>query len=121
MKEIKELSEVLHLYLQQKCLVKTVSEAAQQYLAKEGAIVNIDPITLQCVYEKHLTVSPILRRLSSMTEEERNEVAKLVPSDENPLWVKSIAVVTLWYLKNGFWIFGDDAFEKGLIIDADGK
>lgn len=140
MKEIKELSEVIHLYLGCECMVKYKFD-------REKKSKIIAPLLHELLSEAEYC-RPIVRRLSSMTEDIARELLK----DETTLQIKSIDIkganaggfygggfvwfddnnvshVFLWnkltpdqfvyLLSKGFWLFSNDAFEQGLIIDAD--
>lgn len=85
---------------------------------------------------------PCLRKLSSITEEEAIELARLVAVSDEFINVKAIRMadgdlIVQWkydsynatgekvwsaeqfhyLLSRGFWLFGDEAFDKGLIIE----
>lgn len=62
-------------------------------------------------------VKPILRRLKNMTEKERSEFLVINNSRHNKEQCE--ANNTIWLMKHGFWLFGDDWFDEGLILDAD--
>lgn len=71
-----DIKDYLHLYLGQNAKVIFVSEAAEPHLAKLGSVVLIDTITLcLCDTSDDFNVKPILRPLSSMTEEEAEQIA----------------------------------------------
>jgi hypothetical protein len=63
-------------------------------------------------------VKPHLRQLSdrNMTEDERREWHT---RRQRKGWMPGVdADNTSWLIKQGFWLFGDDWFTEGLIIDA---
>lgn len=98
-------------------------------------------------YVEYNLVKPVLSRLSDMTEEDANRflhnkgfktynwvnVVKVwdhcirytftYPSssrkrEDSVRFDSSSPNDMLWLIKNGYWIFGDEAFDQGLIIDA---
>lgn len=66
-------------------------------------------------------VQPILRRLSDMTREERTtaNIWTLLP-DKYPSHPTGFLTPAEFHalISRGFWLFGDEAFEQGIIIDA---
>lgn len=69
----------------------------------------------------------ILRRLSDMTEEEMKECGNLdydFSGTELDVWEWNSFNTLLsakqfdWLIKKDFWLFGDEAFDNGIIIDA---
>lgn len=125
MKEIKELSEVpLHLYLG--CEVVTDSGLTGTLIQYnlEYQLCKIIISGGQDV-SKHISEIKLRsRRLSSMTEEEKKEAHDIYYVDKIQLLaIMDVAHFELcrYLLSKGFWLFSNDAFEKGLIIDANAK
>lgn len=111
-------------------------------LHSKGILHSIDRLG-KCVIDFHDNgrtvliheVKLILRRLSSMTEEEKHELMKirLLEEDYNYLvttmgrfkiYTDAILPLTqyspeefIWYLQNRFWLFDQSYFEKGIIIE----
>lgn len=73
----------------------------------------------------------ILRRLEDITEEECIEMYNVEYNDSNPdaakvrlvkHWINPLQICLTpkqlhYLLQKGFWLFGNEAFDKGLIID----
>lgn len=111
-----------------------------QYCIYEG-MVNPRKMTgswMQSLIDKGITVKPILRKLESMTEEEGKEFVNIGVLDNGRKFrditkyavhffdrrsYGAIEFSTLhpqhfhYLLSRGFWVFGDDWFDEGLIID----
>lgn len=73
-------------------------------------------------------VKPILKRLSDMTEEDMEEIwhaeepnAILEMVSQSGTKVRKVVLAPeriKFLLSKGYWLFGDEAFDNGLIIDA---
>lgn len=139
MKEIKELSEVMHLYLG----CEVYDSQLNEYGILSGVSANGHHQITGSGHGTTYTQSPEfiklrLRRLSSMTEEEARKLIELRGYPEVTNIQFQNGGVTFdhpgfntyinfegfnpgqfsYLLSKGFWLFGDDAFEKGLIIDT---
>lgn len=116
--EKKDIKQFLHLYVGCECETDSGIKGKLITINSEAgiAVIRIGEGLGQTVSKLYSEVTPILRPLSSMTEEEREDVGNLVGKGEHPLWVKSIATVTKWYLDRGFDIF--QLIEQGLAIDS---
>jgi hypothetical protein len=122
------IKEVLHLYLG----CKFVMRIRDTDTLTSPIHFSVD--ALKATYatnQDKITPILLLRRLSSMSEEEAreiwdstmertgykyNHVDRLLASCNR---IEVIAPVIPELLKRGFWLFSPDAFDKGLIIDRD--
>lgn len=107
-----KLEDVLHFYIGQKARIEFVVEKAKQFLAKEGSVVTIDPITIQLCLEESLKISPILRPLSSMTEGEHKHAKSINIMDA---WVRD-AERTRYLCSIGIDLF--NLIDNNLAIDS---
>ena len=123
MKE-KKLSDYLHLYLGCEFKIQYISDRFKAHtISKPNDVRILTPTILYLIQEGDIVIKPILRRLSSMTEEEAIEFDILIP------WTSTLTGKRSWnsvrfpsrhlpeVFKKGFWLFGDDWFDEGLIID----
>ncbi len=133
------IAPYLHLYLGQ-----------QAYWSIEGAKSTYHKVIDYDMLQDADYITPILKRLSDMTEEDAKEyfelptTAEIIDVDrrESSVWFSyrdpkfaiedgyfhsSVGISEndrltsdqfIFLLKKGYWLFGDEAFDKGLIIDA---
>lgn len=115
---MEDVREVLHLYLGQQFVMKITNPMSfDEYTAP----MTFEVTALRAAYDKgdnHIDPILVLRRLDSMTEEELNYApeftAMQIPVNAGLFTPLEI----VWLLSKGFWLFGDSAFDKGLIIDS---
>jgi hypothetical protein len=159
----KKLSDYLHFYLGCDCFTDS---------GMKGSLIQVNSKSLLCrlvinkagqdISKPIKEVKPTLRRISSMTEEEKKDLFAFIfrrpfpdsgrilffdkaTTQSDPRYVLMTGVerlgiemngtvwadsdlhnykhnqhaVTAWLLKKGFWLFGDDWFTAGIIIDKD--
>lgn len=112
----KDINDYLHLYLGRSCLV--VSTIGGYDFPSVDTKITLTPLVLMQHHEKRMSVKPILRRLSYMTEEEANELEwyyPIQPNDENTWFDNLNAQDILPLLKHGFDLFG--LIDAGLAIE----
>ncbi len=107
-----DIREVLHLYLGCECLYGIKAPIpGKKFILTVG--------TLFWAIDRIEQFTPILSRLSDMTEEDAKQSRELFDrlNEAGKLNGEIEAERTVWALSKGYWLFGDEAFDKGLIID----
>lgn len=137
-----QVKDYLKYYIGQKCQLIEEGEEAKKF--------TLTAYNFNYYREWHHLIKPELRRLSSITEEEVQQIAKMeglvnVNAEKYKAWWQlqddsyTIRIcfwgeielmkdgricrlgkqfpITHYLLSRGFWLFGDEAFEKGLIIE----
>jgi len=127
---MKDIKEFLHLYLGQRVIFNDAKHENQidtlAYMNNLGDCGGHE-------YEwQAKNCQPILKRLSDMSEDDAIDIYKSDFDGNNSKYgeqsnrymknyvyqnLKDYKVVAL-LLKKGYWLFGDEAFESGLIIDS---
>lgn len=118
-----DIKSVIHLYIGCDCEIQPFDiKYRAKFLGIDYPNVRVrTPGDLASTeyHNERIKFKLIVRRLSSMTEEERSEYELLSPpyfsGDER---MKINAWGTAYLLSKGFWLFGDDAFDEGLVIEA---
>jgi hypothetical protein len=124
--ENKQLSIALYMKYYIGCIIEIYNLNAESYkriLTPERFSVNPSDWT---------NIKPILRSLKSMTDEEKIEFCNIGRcdekwSDKDKIWWLNLSLINSkhiiispeefhWLVKKGFWLFGNEYFEKGLII-----
>jgi hypothetical protein len=128
---MKDIKEVLHLYLYCQC-----------QLQGDDHVKTFTLTTYNLNYYRAWIseIRPILKRLSDMSEEDAISIAEILGGashltrDSQIHQVKELLtdihhkqtnvpgyrwmMLTVFLLKKGYWLFGDEAFDQGLIIDS---
>lgn len=124
---MKDIREVLYLYLGNEVLCDDL------YIFKLTGILpsEVEPKRTIAIVKNDKDVETsefyieevklILKRLSDMTEEDMKELnwsaqelAHAVSQKRHPSFYNTEFI---YLLKKGYWLFGDEAFDQGLIID----
>lgn len=110
----KKIKDYLHLYLGCEAIITDVrNDAPDEHWAAIGNRITIDTSFLHYISEGWISVKPILRKLSDMTEQENKELKKIKHSD---VFIIKNAEITQWLLSKHFDLF--NLIESGLAIDA---
>lgn len=122
------IKEVIHFYLG--CDIQHTNKNGTFIL--KLVVVDMQSGSCTCthqVVDKHPAtwsyslddIKPIVRKLSDMTEKERgyavSPMAYGLKSMTGDLQLLQAAHVTAYLLSRSFWLFGDEAFTEGLVID----
>lgn len=114
---MEDISEYLHLYLGCECKGEGLMIYKLSGITKDCKGNNryflLDSMVNTCV---DVEFKPILRRIDSMTKEEKI-IYKVRPIPSNMTLYQWAGAQSFNLIKAGFWLFGDEAFEKGLIIE----
>lgn len=121
---MRDIRQYLHLYIG--CQVEAIVHYQTTSRRVQGKLVGVDngiPILrLKDINGiewdndyKTNEITLILRPLSSMTEEERNELRALQPAGEDMFWVKNLGIPAFYMLSKGFDLFG--LIDSGLAIE----
>lgn len=113
----KDIKDYLHLYLGCELSINgNIYRLRSVDLTKKWIAFNADGYYGNPIKTNLGTnVKPILRKLSSMTEEERNELRSLQPAGEDMFWLKNLGMPAHFLLSRGFDLFG--LIEEGLAIE----
>jgi hypothetical protein len=140
---MKEIKDFLPYYLNvADVIIDSVTDQFKTHFGHApGHKTQLGPMLYAIVLEGHIVVKPILRKLNSMTEEELlksanilgtcthlSDYAKIAQAKEllttNRLYnhqtnLPGIAWIRLthYLTQQGIWLFGDEAFDNGLILE----
>jgi hypothetical protein len=122
---MKDIKEVLHLYLYCQC-----------QLQGDDHVKTFTLTTYNLNYYRAWIseIKPILKRLSDMSEEDADEcyydvmngqraVTNTIYAITNSSFFPSTNIFQMaagvkFLISKGYWLFGDEAFDQGLIIDS---
>lgn len=72
----------------------------------------------QAANEFFLHIKPIGRRITSMTIEEKEELFEKEGISPEQIFIPALKPETLdWLLRKEIWLFGDEYFDAGLVIE----
>jgi len=119
------IKEVIHLYLgcEMTLFLKATEELGEWQTITPKTLIELDRAEMNNSL-MNFEIRLRLRRLDSMTEEENIEFSKIDINKGVPKaydLIRCDAARVTYLLKQGFWLFGDEAFEQGLIIDKNLK
>lgn len=83
-----ELKDIIHYYLNQRCIVESVGKNEAWLFAKAGDNVIIDLMAISCAIDGTATVKPLLRKIEDLTGEEQVKIAKIVNSKYEDIYMK---------------------------------